>query len=706
MPPNLLAGPAGPAGAPGPASPASRLRRVLPWTLLVVLVAVAQAALLFLTVAYESARAQDEAEATAAEAAAGARRDLLRLLQRVQLLPAPGVAWADAAATLLRERAELRRLERRSEGMAELQAIDSPLPPPPFRPMSRRELAAGAEDACAAARRAAAPIVSRSYYMPLPGGLGSEIVDLCVPLAHDGAGAGYVVASVALAGLLEGVLSEGERRRYELSFVEADGTRLARAGPARGAGVFRAERVVDLPGHTLLLRADSTAGRPALVPNLAVALVLGLSIALFVLLVLLARDLRRRTQAERALAEALSLRRAMEDSLPTGLRAGDMAGRLSYANPAFCAMVGFTLDELRRSAEPPYWPPEHAAEYAARQQQRLAGGGRGAREAREGFETVFMRKNGERFPVMIFEAPLRAGPGGAQTGWMGAVLDLSAQRRVEELSRQQQDRLAATARLAMVGEMASLLSHELNQPLAAIAGYAHGSLNLIDAPAAEGDDLPSLLRQALARIAEQAERAGRVIKSVHDFVRRREQARDAVAAATLIDGVLPLVRLQARKSGTRVEVALPPAALPPVAGDRTMLEQVLLNLARNGIQAMETGTEPAERVLMIRVAPAASGVRFEVADAGPGIEPDVAARLFTPFFTTRSEGMGLGLSLCRTVVEQHGGTLEHRSGPGGRGTVFGFTLPAARAGGRGGDAPAAAVPESGDTVGAPATPLR
>ncbi len=693
MPPNLLAGPA---GASGPASPANRLRRVLPWTLLVVLVAVAQAALLFLTVAYESARAQDEAEAAAAEAAAGARRDLLRLLQRVQLLPAPGVAWADAAATLLRERAELRRLERRSEGMAELQAIDSPLPPPPFRPMSRRELAAGAEDACAAARRAAAPMVSRSYYMPLAGGLGSEIVDLCVPLVHDGAGAGYVVASVALAGLLEGVLGEAERRRYELSFVEADGTRLARAGPARGAGVFRAERVVDLPGHTLLLRADSTAGRPSLVPNLAVALVLGLSIALFVLLVLLARDLRRRTKAERALAEALSLRRAMEDSLPTGLRARDMAGRLSYANPAFCAMVGFTLDELRRSAEPPYWPPEHAAEYAARQQQRLADGGRGAREAREGFETVFMRKNGERFPVMIFEAPLRAGPGGAQTGWMGAVLDLSAQRRVEELSRQQQERLAATARLAMVGEMASLLSHELNQPLAAIAGYAHGSLNLIDdagdGPAAAGAELPALLRQALARIAEQAERAGRVIKSVHDFVRRREQARDAVAAATLVDGVLPLVRLQARKSGTRVEVVLPAAPLPPVAGDRTMLEQVLLNLARNGIQAMETGTGPAERVLEIRVAPAGAGVRFEVADAGPGIAPEVAARLFTPFFTTRSEGMGLGLSLCRTVIEQHGGTLEYRGGCGGRGTVFGFTLPAA--------------PESGDTVGALAAPLR
>jgi two-component system sensor histidine kinase DctS len=284
---------------------------------------------------------------------------------------------------------------------------------------------------------------------------------------------------------------------------------------------------------------------------------------------------------------------------------------------------------------------------------------------------------------------------------MSAVLDLSAQRRVEELSRQQQERLQATARLASVGEMASLLSHELNQPLAAIASYAHGSLNLLDdegaAAGPAADDTRGLLRQALGRIAEQAERAGRVIKSVHDFVRRREQPRESLGAALLIETVLPLVRLQARKSGTRIELVLPapPTAVPRVHCDRTMVEQVLLNLARNGIQAMEHETPLAERVLTIAVrvdadeaagtAGAAAGaagtpgrVRFEIGDAGPGIAPEVAARLFTPFFTTRAEGMGLGLSLCRTVVEQHGGRLEFGPGPGGRGAVFAFTLPAAR----------------------------
>ena len=244
--------------------------------------------------------------------------------------------------------------------------------------------------------------------------------------------------------------------------------------------------------------------------------------------------------------------------------------------------------------------------------------------------------------------------------------------------------------------MASLLSHELNQPLSAIASYATGSLNLLHAPGLPGADpaapdpelLPSL-QHALERIAEQAERAGRVIKSVHDFVRRRHQAHEVIAADLLIESVLPLVRLQARKTGARVELDIA-QPVPRVKVDRTMVEQVLLNLARNGIQAMEADTPLAERVLLLRVrlapAPAAAAGRwvvFSVIDAGPGIPADVAQRLFTPFFTTKPEGMGLGLSLCRTVVEQHGGAMDFENLParpgnaGGRasGTEFRFTLP-------------------------------
>jgi two-component system sensor histidine kinase DctS len=442
----------------------------------------------------------------------------------------------------------------------------------------------------------------------------------------------------------------------------------------RGAGLYRAERAVDLPGIVLQLRADSAAGRPSVIPTLSTALVLTLSVALFGLLLLLARDVRRRATAERALADALALRKAMEDSLSTGLRARDLEGRLTYVNPAFCAMVGYSADELCAAPVPPYWPGEFRDEYLERQRLRLRASGGHA--SREGFETVYVRKNGERFPVMIYEAPL-VDSQGRQTGWMGTAVDVSGQRGVEELARLQQDRLQATARLVTVGEMASLLSHELNQPLAAIASYSTGSLNLIGE--ADGE-LIGPLRQALARIEEQAERAGRIIKSVHDFVRRRRQQQESIAVDELVDGVLPLVRLSARKSGARIEVDLP-AEPPRLVCDRTMLEQVLLNLTRNGLQAMELGTDLDARVLTLRVRVQASGaVAFSVVDAGPGIAPEVAARLFTPFFTTRGEGMGLGLSLVRTVVEQHGGSLEHGPGPGGRGTEFSFTLPRGRHG--------------------------
>jgi two-component system sensor histidine kinase DctS len=205
------------------------------------------------------------------------------------------------------------------------------------------------------------------------------------------------------------------------------------------------------------------------------ALVTAMSLALMAVLFLLARDMRRRLKVEHDLGEALAFRKAMEDSVLTGLRARDLQGRITYVNPAFCKMVGVEAKDLLNQSFPsPYWPPELAGVYQQRQEIRLAG----SNLPREGHESVFMRRDGTRFPVLIMEAPL-INAVGKHTGWMSAILDVSEQRRVEELSRASQDRLQATARLAMVGEMASLLSHELNQPLAAISSYATGSLNLL-----------------------------------------------------------------------------------------------------------------------------------------------------------------------------------------------------------------------------------
>ncbi|MFO1225502.1 sensor histidine kinase [Roseateles sp.] len=668
-----------PPSLPSPASARQRLgwgwRRALPWVALLALLVVAQSLLLALTVSHEAGKAQDQAEQVAAEVAGQIRKQVtqsLGLLQFAADRPAAAPAWQDSPALV--------RMEWRGVQRQLMQAVNNPRQIPPLPHSGPEGLVPETELACASALRQGSAQISRSYFVPLAPGLGLEVADLCAARLRGGEPDGFVIATLALRTLLEAALLDEHARGYEVSLVEADNTRLARAGLKHGRGVYVFQRLVDLPGQSFQLRVDSVAGAPSWVPNLPIALVMGLTLALFGMVVLLARDGRRRAGIEAALAESLAVRQAMENSLVTGLRARDAEGRVTYVNPAFCRMVGLPAHEILGRWPPPYWPPEHVENYLRRNAERRARWAEGEHQAadeqaEQGFETVFMRQSGERFPVRIYEAPLRDAHG-RQTGLMSTVLDISEQRRVEELSRQQQDRLQATARLATVGEMASLLSHELNQPLAAIASYANGSLNLLADPAPP-EDTAGLVRQALERIAAQADRAGRVIKSVHDFVRRREHLRENIDVAALLEAVLPLIRLQARKGGSQVLLDLPPQPLQ-VRCDRTMVEQVLLNLSRNGLQAMENAAPGTPRELRLAARLRAERwVELSVRDHGPGIPAEVAKQLFTPFFTTRGEGMGLGLSLCRTVIEQHGGALdfENLAAAQGGGCDFRFTLP-------------------------------
>ena len=665
----------------------SAWRRWSLWTALIALVVSMLVTMVWLAGRYEASQVQSHLERDTADAVSDIRAALTRNLQSLQALNsgAPGLlAWEVEASDLLRNQRELVRLEWRDNAMRLRTHVQSPYRAVLWDRGLREHNHSEASQACSTARRLSSPAYSGSYYQPHVDGLGSELMELCLPLTANGRPTGFLVATYSLQSVLADMVGASLTRSQEASFTEPDGTRLAVLGASRrGSRMFTAQQLVDLPGTTLVLRMDTWHTAPSVFPNVLTALVTAMSIALVTVVGVLVRDNRRRLRAERDLGDALAFRKAMEDSLVTGLRARDLQGRITYVNPAFCEMVGFTAQELMgHSTSAPasalYWPPERVEEYRQRQAIRFAGN----TPPREGFESEFMRKDGTRFPVLIIEAPL-INAQGLHTGWMSAFLDISEQRRVEELSRASQERLQATARLATVGEMASLLSHELNQPLAAISSYATGSLNLLE-PASANDPQPSAdslqdVRMAMRQIARQAERAGRVIKSVHDFVRRRDQAREAVPAQQLVDAILPLVNLQARKLGVRVHTLVEPG-LPPVLCDRTMVEQVLLNLARNAMQAMD---DPSihTRVLDIRVKRAASNrhsgwLEFSVTDCGSGIPKEVGEKLFTPFFTTRTEGMGLGLSLCRTVVEQHGGYLgfaPHEP----RGTVFTFTLPAA-----------------------------
>ena len=690
------------------ASRQAGVRRTILWVVLLVLLMTLLGTLVWLAGRYEASQVQSRLERDAAETVTDIRAGLSRNIQSFQALHANDLtleAWQLPAVAVLREHREIMRLEWRNLSLAVLASAGTPYRSPVFERLGRSSAQADVGLACTTAQRLSGPAYSASYFIPQTDGLGFEMIDMCLPIMEAGQLVGFTVATYSLQEVLAELVSQQLARGQSLSFTEADGTRLALYGTlARGSRIYVALQLLDLPGNTLVLRLESRQGTPALFPNVLTALVTAMSLALLAVLFLLARDMRRRLKAEDDLGEALAFRKAMEDSVLTGLRARDLAGRITYVNPAFCQMVGVEAkDLLNRSFPSPYWPPELAEAYQQRQVIRLAG----SNVPREGHESVFMRPDGTRFPVLIMEAPL-INAVGKHTGWMSAILDVSEQRRVEELSRASQDRLQATARLAMIGEMASLLSHELNQPLAAISSYATGSLNLLKDPSAaewtpgepnrevpDGlaavepvSDLSSDLQLAMRRIAEQAERAGKVIKSVHDFVRRRDQSREAVSPRALLDAVMPLVSLQARKLSVTVVIEVDPGCAP-VLCDRTMVEQVLLNLSRNGMQAMQAGVpavgvpgsvRPAP-ILTLRVRPAASNahsrwVEFSVLDQGEGISAEVAEQLFTPFFTTKVEGMGLGLSLCRTVIEQHGGFLGFEAVVP-RGTVFRFTLPVA-----------------------------
>jgi two-component system sensor histidine kinase DctS len=655
------------------------------WGVLLLLLGALLVVLVFLAGEYEEGRDQAALDQDALNITGDVRSGLLRNVQTLQALhafsPTPQ-SWDAPATDLLAARREIVRLEWRDTALRTIALRLSPYTNDVFGALGRGQTEQEVRQACDAARRLSGPAYSPSYFWPMRDGRGMEVMELCLPLTEAGVVRGHLVATYSLRGILAELTEPATLRGRGLSFAEVDGTRLAvlHALSAQRR-TLRSQTLLDLPGHTLMLQLESPRRALGLFPNVLTAVVGALSLALLSVLYLLARDVRRRQHAEERAAEALAFRKAMEDSLVTGLRARDMTGRITYVNPAFCQMVGLSAEQLIGTGLPaPWWPPELVDEYQQRQAVRLAG----KTLPREGYESVFQRSDGTRFPVLIIEAPL-IDARGVQTGFMSAIIDLTEQRHIEDLNRASQDRLQATARLATVGEMASLISHELNQPLAAIASYASGTLNLLQR---DGSVAAADIDGAIRSIAEQADRAGRVIRGVADFVRRRNQVREAVAPQHLIEAVTTLLTLQAKKQGIRLVIDIAPGT-PPVHCDRTMVEQVLINLGRNGMQAMPLGDPPTAsglRQLRITVAPAASGthgraagwVRFDVLDHGHGLPDEVAQRIFTPFFTTKAEGMGLGLSLCRTVVEQHGGALSFEPVQP-RGTRFSFTLPVAPA---------------------------
>jgi two-component system sensor kinase FixL len=283
---------------------------------------------------------------------------------------------------------------------------------------------------------------------------------------------------------------------------------------------------------------------------------------------------------------------------------------------------------------------------------------------------VGQRKDGSTFPMELAVGEMKSGE---QRFFTGFIRDLTERQLTEARLQELQSELVHISRLTAMGEMASTLAHELNQPLSAINNYLKGSRRLLEG---ETGERPDMMRDALEKAAEQAMRAGQIIRRLRDFVSRGESERRVENLTKLLEEASALALVGVKDRGIRVTFQFDPA-VELVLADRVQIQQVLLNLIRNAMDAMEA---TQERDLAISVATAGAGlVRVSVADTGSGIEPEVAEQLFQPFVTTKRQGMGVGLSISRTIVEAHGGRIWVEPNPAG-GTIFHFTLVAVNEG--------------------------
>ena len=500
-----------------------------------------------------------------------------------------------------------------------------------------------------------------------------------------------------------------------------------------------------------------------------IGVVVALSVVIVIALLILLRYTRYRSEAEAALIAETGFRRAMENSMSTGMRVLDLEGRIAYVNPAFCRMIGWNEADLIGRLPPfPYWVPSRHESHQQTLSNVLTG-----KTPSSGLELEAQRRDGSRFNARMYVSPLRD-PNGTQIGWMTSMTDITEPKRIrealtaaherfmtvlegledaisvtadtseglellfanrtyrrffgsqtngheellagrrgrytdesveifsssvqrwfevqhrmlawtdgrrvrlqvsrditerrhhEETSRIQQEKIQITSRLTTMGEMASSLAHELNQPLTAITNYSMGAVALVKA----GNTDVNMLLPALEKAASQAQRAGKIISRIRDFVKRSEPRRQSIQIETVIENAISLAEIHARKHQITIEREIP-ESLPDVLADPILIEQVLLNLLKNGLEAMEQNNLGK---LLVGVSQHDDQLEVLVSDQGHGLtDPE---RLFEPFFSTKTEGLGMGLNICRTIIESHHGRLWAAGNPQG-GTIFRFTLPCA-----------------------------
>lgn len=371
---------------------------------------------------------------------------------------------------------------------------------------------------------------------------------------------------------------------------------------------------------------------------------------------------RRRTEAvARAVLDREAHLQSILDTVPDAMIVIDERGYMQSFSQAAQRLFGWTADEvIGRNVSmlmPSPYREEHDSyldRYMTTGERRIIGIGR---------VVVGERKDGSTFPMELAVGEARSVGARFFTGF---VRDLTERQTTERRLQELQSELVHVSRLTAMGEMASALAHELNQPLSAIANYLKGSTRLLTAP-----EVPvERLTDALDKASEQALRAGQIIRRLRDFVSRGDTERRVESLPKLVQEASALALVGAKEHGVRVRFRYD-RGVDLVLADKVQVQQVLLNLIRNAVDAMEGG---ARKELTVAVQRGPEDLaEVVVADTGPGVSEEVAAQLFQPFVTTKATGMGVGLSISRTIIEAHGGRIWVERAPGG-GAEFHFTL--------------------------------
>ena len=380
-------------------------------------------------------------------------------------------------------------------------------------------------------------------------------------------------------------------------------------------------------------------------------------------------DLLRRSRlaaaasADEAFARAAHMKSIL-DTIPDAMIVIDERGTMQSFSAAAERLFGYSAAEVLGKNVKMLMPAPYRESHDGYLQRYMSTGER--RIIGIGRVVVGERRDGSTFPLELNVGEMKTG---SQRFFTGFIRDLTESQKTEARLQELQSELVHVSRLTAMGEMASALAHELNQPLSAIANYMKGSRRLLED---SSDERATILREAMDKAAEQAMRAGQVIRRLRDFVARGESERRVEDVKKLVEEAGALALVGAKDKGVRVRFEFDSQA-DAVLADKVQIQQVLLNLMRNAIEAMED-TDRRELVVSA-TAVADNMVEIAVADTGAGLAPEISAQLFQPFITTKRQGMGVGLSISRTIVEAHGGSITARPNPGG-GTVFGFTLPA------------------------------